>query len=89
MVASHPGGGCSRYCNSHGCDATFDLIVEDIKTTLRNFINSKVCHVRKFANLTAHRMVKLALISNFNSCWFDEALEILQDVLLEDCMISY
>lgn len=75
--------------NSHGCDAAFNLIVEDIKTTLRNFVNSKVCHVCKSANLAAHRMVKLALISNFNSCWFEEASEILQDVLLEVCMISY
>lgn len=63
--------------------------MEDIKTTLRNFVNSKVCHVRKSSKIVAHRMVKLALISNFNSCWFEKAPEILRDVLLEDCMISY
>lgn len=44
------------------------LLIEDIKTSLRDFASTRVTHVRKFANVVAY---KLALSSNFTSCWYE------------------
>lgn len=65
-----------------------DLLVEDIRVSLRSFDDSKVCHVSQSANVAAHCMAKLALSSDFNFCWFEEPPELLSDALLEDCMPS-
>lgn len=48
----------------------------------------RVCHVRRFVNITAHRIIKLALIFNFGNCWFEEPQELIHDVLLKDYMLS-
>lgn len=49
-----------------------DLLVDDIRTSLRGFEASQVCYVRWSANDVAHRMAKLALSSAFEFCWFEE-----------------
>ncbi|RXI07952.1 hypothetical protein DVH24_014518 [Malus domestica] len=64
-----------------------DILVEDIREGLRVFVESKVCHVCR-SNVAAHCMAKLALSSNFNSCWFEEPPYSLSEVLLQDCMLS-
>ncbi|RXH82375.1 hypothetical protein DVH24_036716 [Malus domestica] len=50
----------------------FDLIIEDIKACLTDFLQFQNCHVRKTSNAAAHRLAKLVLISSYSSCWFDE-----------------
>ncbi|CAN6720627.1 unnamed protein product [Malus baccata var. baccata] len=48
--------------------ATRDGILwDDIKDGLRVFVESKVCHVRRSANVVAHCMAKFTLSSDFNS----------------------
>lgn len=72
---------------SCGLSAT-SLLIEDVKTSLRSFISMRVSHIRRSANLVAHRMAKLALISIVSSCWFNVPPTSIQDAFLQDCMLA-
>lgn len=49
-----------------------DLLVEDIRTSLRGFEASHVCYVCWSANDPPHHMAKLAISFSSDSCWFEE-----------------
>lgn len=48
----------------------------------------RVSDTRTSANLAAHTMAKLALISTITSYWFDESPNIIQDALIQDCILA-
>ncbi|RXH67396.1 hypothetical protein DVH24_027543 [Malus domestica] len=64
------------------------LLIEDIKTRLWDFASSRVTHVRRSANVVAHKLAKLALSPNFTSFWFEVPPKCVQDTLIHDCMRS-
>ncbi|KAM1633708.1 hypothetical protein ACFXTN_010726 [Malus domestica] len=41
-----------------------DLLVDDIRVSLRGFVDSQVCYVRRTANVATHCMAKLAVSSS-------------------------
>ncbi|XP_068314835.1 uncharacterized protein [Pyrus communis] len=49
-----------------------DLLVDDIRASLRTFVDSQVCYVRRSANAAAHGMAKLAMSFPIEFCWFEE-----------------
>ncbi|KAB2599836.1 hypothetical protein D8674_010107 [Pyrus ussuriensis x Pyrus communis] len=60
-----------------------DLFVEDIRSSLRDYEDSQVCYVHRTANVATHRMVKLAISSTSDFCWFEEPLDLIVRALLE------
>ncbi|RXH94251.1 hypothetical protein DVH24_023935 [Malus domestica] len=51
----------------HSGSTSNELLIDDIKTRVLSFNESRVCHVRCFANSVAHKLAKLILVSN-NRC---------------------
>lgn len=49
-----------------------DLLVDDIRSSLRAFVDSQVCYVRRTANAMTHGMTQLAVSSPIEYCWFEE-----------------
>ncbi|KAB2623922.1 hypothetical protein D8674_037875 [Pyrus ussuriensis x Pyrus communis] len=66
--------------------SSLDLLLDDVRECLRGFGSSKICHARRSANSAAHRMVKLALDFSSTFHWFEEPPELIQGILLDDCM---
>ncbi|KAB2625062.1 hypothetical protein D8674_016722 [Pyrus ussuriensis x Pyrus communis] len=55
----------------HG-SSPMNLLVDDIRVSLRAFVDSQVCFVRSTANVAAHGMAKLVVSSPIEFCWFEE-----------------
>ncbi|CAN6704515.1 unnamed protein product [Malus baccata var. baccata] len=64
-----------------------DLLLDDVRECLRGFGSSKICHVSHSTNGAAHRMAKLALYFSSTFHWFEEPPELIQGILLDDCML--
>lgn len=60
-----------------------DLLVEDIRASLRIFEDSQVCYVRRIANVAAHFIAKLVISYNSNFCWFEESPNLIVETLLK------
>lgn len=54
-----------------------DLIVEDMRASLRSFQASQICYVRRSANVVVDRIAKLATYSNYGFYWFEEPPDLL------------
>ncbi|KAB2635564.1 hypothetical protein D8674_026098 [Pyrus ussuriensis x Pyrus communis] len=71
-------------CEGHpDLSSPMDLLVEDIRVSLWGFMDSQVCYVRHTANVAAHCMVKLAVSSSFDFCWFEESLDLIVKALFD------
>lgn len=62
------------------------FVANDVKDGLQNFFAWGVCHLRHTANMRAYRLTKLTLFSDFTLCWFEEPLNLIHDIILEDYM---
>lgn len=60
-----------------------DLLVEDIRASLRIFEDSQVSYVYRTANVAAHFIAKLAISYTSNFCWFEEPPNLIVETLLE------
>lgn len=68
--------------NNNSILQTYKILYSNFK--LKGFVESKVCHVHKFANYMAHRLAKLAIMSNFPNYWYEEHPDLICDALLHD-----
>ncbi|KAB2615960.1 ribonuclease H protein [Pyrus ussuriensis x Pyrus communis] len=69
--------------------SSMDLLVDDVRESLQGFGSSKICHIPHSANGAAHSLAKLALVFSFNFHWFEESLDIIQDIRFKDCTPSF
>lgn len=64
------------------------FVAENVKGGLQNFFAYRVCHLRRTAKIGAYRLAKLTLFFHFTLCWFDEPLNLIHDVILEDYILA-
>ncbi|KAL5745950.1 hypothetical protein ACOSP7_027096 [Xanthoceras sorbifolium] len=72
-----------------GGDPSFSyigLLIQDILFCLKGFPNCKVSHVSRIANSVAHRLAKLALLSNDNGFLVDNFPTYMESLILADTL---
>lgn len=67
----------------------FGPIINDVWFFLNGLIHSKFSHVQREGNLAAHHLAHMSIGSSQEFVWFEEPLDLIQDILVEEVLINF